>query len=158
VAGLAEVGVDLELDLEERAPRLDALGLVSSDLPRSLAFYRRLGIDLPDPGDGPGHVEATLPGGLRLMWDTEDVVRSFDPGFRPGSGGGAGLAFLCDSPAEVDAVYADLVGAGEGELVMVSQGSTARMAMANDRSPVDAAIIGILDSLSYDGELVFRKA
>ncbi len=52
----------------------------------------------------------------------------------------------------------DLVGAGEGELVMVCQGSTARMAVGNDRSPADAAIIGILDSLRYDGETVFRKA
>jgi ethanolamine utilization protein EutN len=56
----------------------------------------------------------------------------------------------------------DLVGAGEDELVMVSQGSSARMACAsahgNDRSPADAAIIGILDSLLYYGDLVYRKA
>lgn len=52
----------------------------------------------------------------------------------------------------------DLVGAGEDELVMVSQGSSARMAVGNDRSPADAAIIGILDSLRYNGETVFRKA
>lgn len=62
------------------------------------------------------------------------------------------------NPTGAPFLAADLVGAGEGELVMVSQGSPARVAMANDRSPVDAAITGILDSLSYDGELVFRKA
>ena len=94
------------------APRLDALGLVSSDLPRSLAFYRRLGIDLPDPGDGPGHVEATLPGGLRLMWDTVESVRSFDPEFEPSSGGGAALAFDCGSPDAVDETLAALIEAG----------------------------------------------
>ena len=52
----------------------------------------------------------------------------------------------------------DLVGAGEDELVMVSEGSSARMAIGNDHSPADAAIIGILDSLRYYGDLVYRKA
>lgn len=52
----------------------------------------------------------------------------------------------------------DLVGAGEDELVMVSEGSSARMAIGNDRAPADAAIIGILDSLRYYGDLVYRKA
>jgi microcompartment protein CcmK/EutM len=56
----------------------------------------------------------------------------------------------------------DLVGAGEDELVMVSEGSSARIACAStlgsDRSPVDAAIIGILDSLRYYGDLTYRKA
>ena len=56
----------------------------------------------------------------------------------------------------------DLVGAGEDELVMVSQGSTARTAIAgatgSDRSPADAAIIGILDSLRYFGDMTYRKA
>ena len=51
----------------------------------------------------------------------------------------------------------DLVGAGTGELVVVSQGSSARMATGGNVSPVDAAIIGILDSLQIDGDVAFRK-
>ena len=51
----------------------------------------------------------------------------------------------------------DLVGAGTGELVVVSQGSSARMAAGVSTSPVDAAIIGILDSLQMDGDVAFRK-
>jgi len=51
----------------------------------------------------------------------------------------------------------DLVGAGSGELVVVSQGSSARMAAGTNTSPVDAAIIGILDSLQMDGDVAFRK-
>lgn len=51
----------------------------------------------------------------------------------------------------------DLVGAGEGELVVVSQGSSARVAAGGSTSPVDAAIIGILDSLRIDGDVAFRK-
>ncbi|MFF0446647.1 VOC family protein [Streptomyces sp. NPDC004609] len=94
-------------------PRFDSLSIVTADMAASLAFYRRLGLDIPaDAGDAP-HVETTLPGGLRLLWDTEDVIRSFDPAWsRPEGGDRMGLAFRCDSPADVDSVYAELVSAG----------------------------------------------
>ncbi|MFD9337647.1 VOC family protein [Streptomyces sp. NPDC060028] len=95
-------------------PRLDMIGLVVSDMAASLAFYRRLGLDVPaDAADQP-HVEAALPGGLRIAWDTEDTIRSFDPSWtRPdGRSSRRELAFLCDSPAEVDALYAELTAAG----------------------------------------------
>ncbi|MEY9965506.1 catechol 2,3-dioxygenase-like lactoylglutathione lyase family enzyme [Streptacidiphilus sp. MAP12-16] len=94
-------------------PRLDLLGLVVADMAASLAFYRRLGIDLPAEADGEPHVDTTLPGGFRLAWDTVDVIRSFDPGWTPPQGGHrTALAFDCGDPAEVDKVYADLVQAG----------------------------------------------
>ena len=67
-------------------------------------------------------------------------------------------ADLAGNPAGDPFLAVDLVGAGEGELVMVNQGSSARAACGSDRSPADAAIIGILDSLRSNGELVFRKA
>jgi catechol 2,3-dioxygenase-like lactoylglutathione lyase family enzyme len=94
------------------SPRFDALGVVVSDMARSLAFYRRLGLEFPDGADAEGHVEAALPGGLRFMLDSEDVVRSFDPGWERGTATSVGLAFLCDSPADVDRVYAELTAAG----------------------------------------------
>lgn len=93
-------------------PRLDLIGIITSDMAASLAFYRRLGLDIPADADTAPHVEAALPGGMRLAWDTEDVVRSFDPGWTPPTGDRLGLNFLCDSPADVDAVYAELTGAG----------------------------------------------
>ncbi|MEV8366464.1 VOC family protein [Streptomyces niveus] len=94
-------------------PRLDMIGIVASDMAASLAFYRALGLDIPADADSAPHVEVTLPGGMRLAWDTEEVVRSFDPGWTaPSNGDRIGLNFLCDSPAEVDAVYDALVGAG----------------------------------------------
>ncbi|MDQ7908828.1 VOC family protein [Phytohabitans sp. ZYX-F-186] len=96
------------------APRVDAIGLVVADMSRSLSFYRRLGIHFPEGAESEPHVEAALPGGLRLLLDTERTVRSFDPDWQAPEGGGprAALAFACDSPAEVDKVYADLVAAG----------------------------------------------
>ena len=93
--------------------RFDAIGLVVHDMARSLSFYRMLGLDIPADSDREGHVEATLPGGARLLWDTVEMIRSFDPHWREPSGGQRiGLAFLCDDPAEVDRVYAELTAAG----------------------------------------------
>jgi catechol 2,3-dioxygenase-like lactoylglutathione lyase family enzyme len=93
--------------------RLDAIGMVVTDMAASLAFYRELGLDIPEGVDDQPHVEATLPGGLRLMWDAVDTVLSFDPDWRPPSGGSRmGLAFLCADPTEVDAAYARLVDLG----------------------------------------------
>ena len=93
--------------------RFDAIGLVVADMARSLAFYRRLGIAIPADADNEGHVEASLPGGARMLWDTAEMVRSFDPEWTPPSGGhGIGLAFVCDGPGEVDSTYAELIGAG----------------------------------------------
>jgi catechol 2,3-dioxygenase-like lactoylglutathione lyase family enzyme len=92
---------------------MDAIGVVVSDLQRAVDLYRRLGLEFPDPPDpeGHGHVEANLPGGIRLMFDTEESVRSFDPDWSPPSGQPrVGIAFLCDSPDEVDRVYAELTG------------------------------------------------
>ena len=94
-------------------PKLDLIGIIVSDMARSLAFYRELGLDIPATADAEGHVEVTVPGGLRLAWDTEEVIRSFDDSFDPAvSSGRVGLAFLCDSPAGVDPVYRRLVDLG----------------------------------------------
>jgi catechol 2,3-dioxygenase-like lactoylglutathione lyase family enzyme len=83
------------------------------DMARSLAFYRRLGLDIPDGADGEQHVEVALPGGLKLAFDTVETIRSFDPSWTPATGSPRmGLAFACDSPAEVDKVYGELVAAG----------------------------------------------
>jgi len=99
--------------------RFDLIGLVVDDMARSLAFYRKLGLDIAGDLDAEDHVEATLPGGLRMAWDTVETIKSFDPTWTPPTGGGhrIGLAFLCADPAEVDRIYADLVSAGyEGHL------------------------------------------
>ncbi|MBY8878470.1 VOC family protein [Actinacidiphila acidipaludis] len=93
-------------------PRIDLIGLVVADMAASLAFYRLLGLGLPPEADGEPHVEVTLPGGLRLAWDTVATVRSFDPDWTPATGSRISPAFDCGSPAGVDAVYAELTEAG----------------------------------------------
>ncbi|MFF3904663.1 VOC family protein [Streptomyces sp. NPDC001848] len=99
-------------------PRFDAIGLVVSDMAAAVTFYRRLGFVFAEGAEALPHAEAELPGGLRLLLDTEDTVRSFHPGWQPPTGSGrAAPALRCGSPAEVDAVYEDMVGAGyHGEL------------------------------------------
>ena len=94
--------------------RLDAIELVVADMARSLGFYRRLGLELPPEADQQPHVVATLPGGLRLAWDTVETIRSFEPEWSPPAGGGhrMALAFRLDTPADVDRAYAELVGLG----------------------------------------------
>lgn len=94
-------------------PHLDAFGIVVSNMSRSLAFYRALGLSIPDGAEAERHVEVTLSGGLRLMFDTEAVVRSFSPDWQPPTGGHRmGLAFVCASPAEVDATHDRLIAEG----------------------------------------------
>jgi carbon dioxide concentrating mechanism protein CcmL len=51
----------------------------------------------------------------------------------------------------------DVVGAGPDELVVVVEGSSARVAARESNIPVDAVIIGILDSLQFDGKTTFKK-
>jgi uncharacterized glyoxalase superfamily protein PhnB len=93
--------------------RFDLVGIIVADMATSLAFYRRLGLDLPPEADDEPHVEASLPGGLRIAWDTIDTIHSFDPGWTPATGGHRiSLAFACDDPAELDATFAALVAAG----------------------------------------------
>jgi ethanolamine utilization protein EutN len=52
-------------------------------------------------------------------------------------------------------VAIDSVGAGEGELVMFSQGSSARLAPGLKNAPVDAVIIGIVDTVDVLGQKVY---
>lgn len=99
--------------VEAMTPRFAFIGLVVADMAASLAFYRRLGLDIPASADTEPHVDVDLPGGLQLVFDTVDVVRAIDPNWEPPEGGHhAAIAFRCDDPAEVDKLYAELVAAG----------------------------------------------
>jgi len=95
-------------------PRFEAFGIVVTDMARAVAFYRKLGLEFAEGAETEDHVEAQLPGGLRYMIDTESVMRMFDPEWtRPaGSSHAVGGAFKCESPQDVDRVYANLLAAG----------------------------------------------
>ncbi len=55
-------------------------------------------------------------------------------------------------------VALDMVGAGEGELVMIAEGSSARVAAGDVNRPVDAVIVAILNSLQHNGKTTYTKS
>jgi catechol 2,3-dioxygenase-like lactoylglutathione lyase family enzyme len=114
------VGVPIVVRMVTTA-RIDAIGLIASDLGRTVTFYRALGCDLPDPASlnsaKDDHLECDL-GGVRLMFDTEEVMRSFSEDTWSGPGAGRlTLAARCDSPADVDRLHDELAGLGSGTQV-----------------------------------------
>ncbi len=92
---------------------LGFIGIVTRDMAASLAFYRALGVPVPDGVDSEGHVDARLADGTVLAWDTVAVIRSFHPDYEPPTGGHRiALAFRQESPEEVDSLYSRLTDAG----------------------------------------------
>ncbi|WP_425498868.1 VOC family protein [Natronoglycomyces albus] len=97
-------------------PTLNFLALFPSDLPASLAFYRRLGLDIPAEADHEVHVDIQFDNGVRLAWDRADVVKEIHPDRTPPSGGfRQGMAFEVGSPSEVDQLYRYMAEAGYGK-------------------------------------------
>jgi uncharacterized glyoxalase superfamily protein PhnB len=92
-------------------PELNAIGIVASDMARSIRFYQVVGFDVPDTPDE-GHVDTSLPNGMRLMLDTEDTILSFRPDWTRQTGNQVALGLECESPAEVDEIYARVTAAG----------------------------------------------
>jgi ethanolamine utilization protein EutN len=54
-------------------------------------------------------------------------------------------------------VAIDTVGSGKGEVVMVVSGSSARQTEITNGTPVDAAIIGVVDIIEIQGDVTFDK-
>jgi ethanolamine utilization protein EutN len=55
------------------------------------------------------------------------------------------------SPSGESFVAVDAVGAGVDERVVVVTGSGARLAIDDERAPVDATIVGIIDEIDIEG-------
>jgi ethanolamine utilization protein EutN len=54
-------------------------------------------------------------------------------------------------------VAVDTVSAGRGDLVLVTDGSSARYTSQTNGAPVDAVIVGVIDSLEMGGTVTYRK-
>lgn len=78
----------------------------------AMAFYRRLGLEFVLGDENESHTEAKGPGGLRIMFDTEESVKSFSDWKRPSGSHRVALAFLCESPQAVDRLYLELASGG----------------------------------------------
>lgn len=53
-------------------------------------------------------------------------------------------------PTQSSEIVVDSVGAGVGEIVLVSKGSSARYILDKPNSPIDSAIVGIVDHVEVD--------
>ncbi len=60
-------------------------------------------------------------------------------------------------PKDNYVVAADTVGAGVGEIVVCVAGSSARMTLQTKDRPVDNAVVGIVDYLDLQGNIIYRK-
>ena len=70
------------------------------------------------------------------------------------------LVQLCSRTEKLSDSYLvalDLVGAGPGEMVILSQGSSARQSELTYQKPIDAVIVGIVDLVEEKGSTVYRK-
>jgi predicted lactoylglutathione lyase len=85
--------------------------LLVESLPRSLAFYRRLGVAFPAGAEG--RHDVVVPIGDEHQLVLTETFAGNDPDHHPPSGNGRIiLEFFVDSNAEVDAKYAELTAAG----------------------------------------------
>lgn len=66
-------------------------------------------------------------------------------------------AGLNGNPMGEPYVAVDTVDAGAGDLVVVTQGSSARQTEFSQNTPVDAVIIAVVDSLEVSGTVTYRK-
>lgn len=94
------------------AIQVDAIGIVVADMGKALAFYRLLGLDIPTGQENEPYVEVITPNGYRISWNAEALMREIDPEWKTPVGYRVALGFKCDSPAEVDARYAEIIAAG----------------------------------------------
>ena len=104
--------------MADPAPVLSGLNLVVSDMDATVAFYRLLGLDIPESvvwrsDSGAHHVDLTLGNGFGLDFDSPQLAKSYNAGYRDVQGGGrCVIGFSFDTRDAVDARYAKLIEAG----------------------------------------------
>ena len=105
--------------MPDAQPVLDQLNLVVRDMDAALAFYRRLGLRIPDNAiwrtqSGAHHVEVVMPNGLHLELDSIELARSYNAGWQkpPTAGSRSIVGFSLPSREAVDERYAELTSAG----------------------------------------------
>jgi ethanolamine utilization protein EutN len=54
-------------------------------------------------------------------------------------------------------IAVDTLGAGEGDYVLVVQGSSARLTPETAKLPIDAAVIGIVDSVTIEKQSIYKR-
>jgi len=103
-------------------PKLDQVNIVSADLDASVAFYRRLGIDMREPARSPSgapfHAGAPVREGAVLEADSAPFARLWCEGWASEAelAGRVVIGIRLESRAEVDRLYAEVTAAGHNGL------------------------------------------
>lgn len=98
--------------MPDTRPVLDQINLVVADMEATVAFYRRLGLEVADtlPQWQADHRNATMPDGLNLDFDSITSAQQWNAGANATAG--RVIGFRLPTREAVDATYADLTGAG----------------------------------------------
>ncbi|HLI65622.1 MAG TPA: VOC family protein [Caulobacteraceae bacterium] len=91
----------------------DQINLIVRDMDRSIAFYRRLGVELPDSAawktpSGVHHLSISSPETCDFAFDSHALARNYNHGFAA-ERGKVLIGFRLPSRAAVDETYADLI-------------------------------------------------
>ncbi|MCK9913025.1 VOC family protein [Microbacteriaceae bacterium K1510] len=135
----------------------DQINIVSSDPDASIAFYRRLGVELPDQNvwrteTGAHHANATITGSSapRFEVDSATFAKAWNVAWQDQTqlAGRVVVGFRADSREAVDTIYADLTGAGHTGLQPPRDGFWgARYAILEDP---DGIAVCIMSAISPD--------
>jgi uncharacterized glyoxalase superfamily protein PhnB len=102
--------------MADERPVLNQLDIVSRDFDASMAFYRRLGVELADASGPDGeirHAEVTLSNGFVLHIDNEHLAGVYNAAWRRTGGSSRALiGFSVPTREAVDERYAELLAAG----------------------------------------------
>lgn len=85
---------------------LHSVTIIVRDLAKSIAFYRMLGLDIPDGLENETHVDCTSAGSMNICLVPETTVQQHRPGWQyPGANGSISLHFKCSTQGDVDVMY-----------------------------------------------------
>jgi catechol 2,3-dioxygenase-like lactoylglutathione lyase family enzyme len=140
--------------MADSGPNFDQVNLVVRDMEATLAFYRRLGLDVEDtfgewpPGSGAHHVDVSFPNGMRLEFDNVPMAKIWHAGLRGNDGRRASvIGFSLPSRDAVDERYADLIAAGHtGSQPPYDAFWGARYAIVEDPDGNDVGLMSPIDA------------
>ena len=105
------------------APVLNGITLIVSDMAATMAFYRKLGLDIPDSAiwstdSGPQHVEVNVTDNFMLEFDSVDLTKGYNPAYAGPSRGTTSLIdFAFPTREAIDECHKTLTDAGHESLL-----------------------------------------
>ncbi len=103
--------------MSKSMPLLNGLNLVVRDMESTLAFYRKLGLQIPDTAiwrteSGAHHVAISMPNGIDLDFDSAELAKSYNAGWKADGTSRSVIGFSLPTREAVDERYAELIAAG----------------------------------------------